>query len=218
MLNHYVKNRGISQTLVHTNGKNSFQQVNWDTEYDGDKANISVVANIDGNEDKMNIHLTSEDLDTLLNVPSVDMPLDQRLLTDFGSSSSEPLSLPMSMYQIEFPRENRNRRHTSSHRIQKSSRSKHTTPRTHTNHKSVSLHSPSISNYLSSPKSTEELLVPIEIEEDLFDNYTFTPNRQHKRKKTHKTYKVYKKHKTSTSKKHTRSKSRKTSASFLSVL
>jgi hypothetical protein len=47
-------------------------------------------------------------------------------------------------------------------------------------------------NYLSSPLSNEELIVPITIDEKTLGKYTLTPHRRHRRNKTHKTYTVYK--------------------------
>ena len=61
MLNTYIKNRGITQTILHENNKNHFNQVNWDADYDGDIANISVNSNIDGKRDRFDISLDNEE-------------------------------------------------------------------------------------------------------------------------------------------------------------
>jgi hypothetical protein len=52
MLDTFIKNRGTTKTIIHN--KNNHQQVNkvnelnWDADYDGKKANISLDFNNDG--------------------------------------------------------------------------------------------------------------------------------------------------------------------------
>jgi hypothetical protein len=107
MLNTYIKNRGITKTIIHDNNDNNnynkISSIDWDLDYDGDVANISLNTNTDGNVKKYNFAIDSDDLANLLNVPSVDIPLEKRLQMDF---IEQPYSLlqnqqPVSAHSIE---------------------------------------------------------------------------------------------------------------------
>ena len=98
MLNTYIKNRGITQTLVNNNCQKQFNQTNWDADYDGQVANISVTSNTDGNENHFAVQLDNEDLANILGISSVNIPLHKRLEMDFDESLLRPdmrIELPM---------------------------------------------------------------------------------------------------------------------------
>jgi hypothetical protein len=164
MLNTYVKNRGTTQMLVRNNNTNKFNEINWDADYDGETANISLDSISNGHKNHYDIQLDNEDLANLLNIPSISTPIDKRLKMDLERPNHK-------VYRIELP--------SSSSSIEDLFTS---------------------SGHLSSPKSNEELIVPITIDSKS------TPRRHYKKRKTHKTYKVYKKRKSSASK--TKSSSR----------
>jgi hypothetical protein len=186
MLNTYIKNRGITQTLVHNNNDNNFNQIDWDADYDGNIANISISSDTNGNKEHFDIKLINEDLASILNIPSIDMPIDKRLKSDF----SEPVFRhDPSLLQIELPYENEDDNISSVHELLKPTKSL---------------------NYLSSPSPNEELIVPITIDEKTFDKYMSKPR---KYKKTHKTYKVYKKPKSSIKTNKSRTKTSKPKSS-----
>jgi len=42
MLDTFIKNKGTTKTIIHNNNKNYYNEVNWDADYDGEKANISL--------------------------------------------------------------------------------------------------------------------------------------------------------------------------------
>ena len=42
MLNTFIKNRGTTKTIIHNNNDNNVNEINWDADYDGDVANISM--------------------------------------------------------------------------------------------------------------------------------------------------------------------------------
>ena len=98
MLNTYIKNRGITKTIIHDNNHNHTNQINWDADYDGDVANISFNTNTDGKRNHFNISLDNEDLANILNMPSVNIPIDKRLKMDFEEPyyRSDP-------YKLEVP-------------------------------------------------------------------------------------------------------------------
>ena len=84
MLNTYVKNRGLTQTIIHNNNRNSFNEINWDADYDGELANINVSSNTNGNKKLYNISLDNDDLVKILTIPSINIPLEKRLKMDFN--------------------------------------------------------------------------------------------------------------------------------------
>jgi len=192
MLNTYIKNRGLTQTIIHKNNQNQFNEINWDADYDGNNANISVTSNKNGRQNNFNISLDNQDLANILNVPSINMPLHKRLQMDFEKPifKHDP-----SMYQIQLPHANMNKQ-----MLEESSSVKPSV---------ASIEELFHKNHLSSPLSNEELIIPLTIDGKSQDNYTFTPKRHHKHKKTHKTYRVYKKIKSDSKK----SKSRKSKKS-----
>jgi hypothetical protein len=98
MLNNFIKNQGMSQTILHTNNHNHINQTNWDAKYDGKIANISVDTNTDGHRKHYNINLDNQDLAHILNIQSVNMPIDKRLKMDFQENFSQSPD-----YYIELP-------------------------------------------------------------------------------------------------------------------
>ena len=97
MLNTFIKNRGITSTIIRENNHSHINETKWDADYDGDVAHIDVATNNDGKINQYKIHLDNEDLAHMLSLPSVDMPLEERLQMDYGS---ERMSKPM---RIELP-------------------------------------------------------------------------------------------------------------------
>jgi hypothetical protein len=90
MLDTYIKNQGKTKTIIHTNNENKVNEIKWDAEYDGDKANISV--DVDENNPEIKKHyeieLSNEDLAEMLNIPSVNVPLEKRLMRDFKNQKN----------------------------------------------------------------------------------------------------------------------------------
>lgn len=187
MLNTYIKNRGVAQTLVNNNQQQKFNQLNWDADYDGEIANISFTTNTNGNKKHFDIKLDNEDLASMLNIPSVTMPIDKRLQMDFDNSfSREHTNLQLEMPYIKTP-------HVTSRRPS------YLVEEPDTEEQSIHelLQSIKPNSYLSSPLPDEELIAPISINDKTINNFTLTQHRKHKRPKTHKTYNVYKKPKSS---------------------
>ncbi len=193
MLNTYIKNRGLTQTILHTNNQNQFNETKWDADYDGNTANISVTSNTDGNKKRYGVTLDNKDLANILNIPSINMPIDKRLQLDFVQPSfkNDPKILQLELPYLKTPEFLPRKPDFVNEAdilmmdsMQKSNAFKSAIP----------------TNYLSSPLPNEELIVPISIDQKTLDKYTLTPKRHHKHKKTHKTYKVYKKQKSPKSK------------------
>lgn len=173
MLDTYIKNRGISKTIIHNNNHNESSQVKWDADYDGDSANISLDMMDNGLTKHYDIKLTNDDLASILNVPSIETSLDKRLLNDFNRRD---ISKP-EMYKIEMDDIQPN-----------------VIPFTRDS-PLLEFIKPPQPNYthISSPLPNEEFIIPVKIDNKSMDNYKFTPKRRHKHTRTHKTYQVYKK-------------------------
>lgn len=176
MLNTYITNQGMTQTVVHKPNRNYINQTNWDADYDGNVANIYLSTNTDGKTRTMDVRLDNNDLANLLNIQTVNMPIHQRLKMDF-ERPQEPLYIELPTPGLE-------------------SRSPKTV-------EELIASNPSLG--ISSPLSNEEFIIPVTINRKTADKYTRTTKRQHRRKKTHVTHKYYKKRKTPSSRRHRRS-------------
>ena len=223
MLNTYIKNRGTTQTLVNNNNQKQFNQINWDADYDGQIANISVTSDTDGNKNHFDIKLDNEDLANMLNIPSVSTPIDKRLQMDFDDSfRRQPQILQIEMPHLKTP-------HLKTPNVQPRRPSYLEEP-DETEEQSIEelLQSITPNSYLSSPLPDEELIAPISIADKTSNRFTLTPHKRHKRPKTHKTYKVYKKPKSSStikaagikkskSKSKTKSKSKSKTSKFYTL-
>jgi len=83
MLDTFIKNRGETKTILHNNNHNDISKVNWDAEYDGDKANVSLDFVTNGKKGHYDLELNNNDLAEILNIPTINSPIDKRLLYDF---------------------------------------------------------------------------------------------------------------------------------------
>lgn len=79
----YIKSQGISQTVVQKPGVNNINQINWDANYNGEVANLNLDINTNGKKDNFVLQLSKGDLENLLNIPSIEKPLEERLEEDF---------------------------------------------------------------------------------------------------------------------------------------
>lgn len=182
MLNTFIENKGVTQTIIHNNNKSHINEVGWNAEYDGDTANISVTTNSDGAKQHYDVTLDKLDLDKLLNISSVNIPLHERLAKDFSGPlfEHEPKK-----YFIELPDTDSD---DSIDAISEQINNDLDLDNTQNNRPN---------RYLSSPLANEEIILPITIDEQKHNRhkYTLTPKKHHIRKKTHQTYKAYKKRK-----------------------
>jgi len=84
--NTFIKNKGITQTYTYNKRHNKLNasKIDWDAEYDGNQANISVnLQQPDGDKEHYDIKLDNHDLAQILSMPSINTPLDKRLMDDF---------------------------------------------------------------------------------------------------------------------------------------
>lgn len=79
----YIKNYGSTKTYMRNNKKKSVNEINWMGDYNGNEANIAVMVNDNGHKEQIKMKLDNNDIIQLLNIPSVDRPLHERLTADF---------------------------------------------------------------------------------------------------------------------------------------
>jgi hypothetical protein len=95
MLDTYIKNRGTTKTIVHNNNKNVINETNWDADYDGNTANISVDSSKNGKNQHFDFKLTKDDLANILTIPSINQSIDKRLIQDFKQPEIEDVFLDL---------------------------------------------------------------------------------------------------------------------------
>jgi hypothetical protein len=134
MLNTYIKNRGIAKNIIHDNNDKHVNMINWDADYDGEIANISIDSNSDGKRNHYDFLLDNQDLANILSMPSVIMPIDKRLKIDFQKPYYSPEN-----YLFELP--------TTRFQPRKPEYLKQ-----------------NIDRYISSPSTHEELVIPLKID------------------------------------------------------
>jgi hypothetical protein len=213
MLDTYIKNKGITKTIFHDHNKTGVNEINWDADYDGKVANISVDLNTNGHHKHYDMKLNNSDLANILNVPSVNVPLHKRLQKDFKRPSMFIKKDP-NIYKIKICSQPPNQLSYSPILKNIDSFSQDDllslpmdtptkvnnplfSPKRYTNTYADADFLPDIINstkmHLSSPKSNEEFIIPVTIDET---NTSLLPTRKYKKHNTHKSYKVYKKYKT----------------------
>jgi len=204
MLDTFIKNKGITKTIIHNNNKNYYNEVNWDADYDGEKANISLDIDENGKKGHVEMKMNNDELAELLNIPSENSMLDKRLYRDFLSKRSRRDN---NMIEIEMPKQYddniipksilyRQPRAKDSLIHEKNNKRVHFQNEQHYE-ETLPLENEmgkNIYTHVSSPAPQEEILIPLVI------NDTKTrKHRHHRRPKTHVTYKVYRKNKHSLS-------------------
>jgi len=236
MLGTYIKNKGMTKTIIHANNKNKTNEIKWDADYDGNLANVSINSNNNGVHDKVHFTLNNQDLANILNVNTVNLPLEQRLKRDFKKNtrqtpkiyqieiddidSSPFIPVPPTYKQlsalqpiIEESESPFIEEETGSPFIEEETDSPFIEePQTISMEKILSQ---PVKTHLSSPKSNEEFIIPMTIDKKTLDKLTLTPHKQHRKYKTHKTHRIYKRRKSTASK--NRSKSKKSSRKSFSL-
>ena len=85
-----ILNKGITKTAFirhpacNPNGHIVKNEIAWNADYDGKLANLSVDINTNGKKKHIDMKLNNNDLSRLLSIPSVNKPLDKRLLIDYS--------------------------------------------------------------------------------------------------------------------------------------
>jgi hypothetical protein len=81
----HIKNKGATKTFIHKNGKNKVSKINWDADYDGENANLSLDMDENGKKGHIEMKINNDELAELLNIPSENNMLDKRLYKDLSN-------------------------------------------------------------------------------------------------------------------------------------
>jgi hypothetical protein len=81
-----IQNFGFTKTVINENNKKYNNELIWEGDYDGQRANIHVLMNDNGDRFDLKKQLSNDELSKLLGIPSVEKPLDERLRNDFLES------------------------------------------------------------------------------------------------------------------------------------
>ena len=79
----YIKTMGSAKAYIQRGMQRDAKEVNWDVDYNGDNADIDLDIGTNGEMTHYRAVLSNEDLANLLNIPSVNEPLENRLQNDF---------------------------------------------------------------------------------------------------------------------------------------
>ena len=188
MLDTYIKNKGKTKTLMYNNNHSNVNELKWDADYDGKVANISLDLVNDGKRGHYDVKLTNKDIEDILNIPSVNMPLERRLQNDFNNHNiiRYPLmrETELQMLNIKPP----TKIEPSIEELIKTAQNQ---------------------DIVMSSPSNKEFIIPLTLDNNNIRNRIFIPKKKHKKHKTRKIYKIYKVYKKHPSKKHPYKKHRK---------
>jgi hypothetical protein len=84
----YLINKGHTETIIYDNCKKKTHKMNWNSDYDGDKANIIMDINNNGDKSSYLFELNNEEIASLFEIPSINDPLDKRLINDLKKNKS----------------------------------------------------------------------------------------------------------------------------------
>ncbi len=88
MTNVDIQTKGMNQTISSVNGKRHVDQIKWDAGFDGKNADVSLDLMKDGKTEHFNVQLDKDALAQMLNVKTVNKPIEKRLLSAFSSTLS----------------------------------------------------------------------------------------------------------------------------------
>jgi hypothetical protein len=131
----YIKTMGSAKAYIQRGMQRDAKEVNWDVDYNGDNADIDLDIGNNGEMTHYKAVLSNEDLANLLNIPSVNEPLENRLQNDFLVDrrvyKMEPVSYqrPMPIRVIRTRRYKRRPKTTSSRRSSRKATSRPKTMR-----------------------------------------------------------------------------------------
>jgi len=89
MTNVDIQTKGMNQTISFVNGKQNVDQIKWDAGFDGKNADVSLDLMKDGKTEHFNVEVDKDALAQMLNVKTVNKPIEKRLLSTFGKSGAK---------------------------------------------------------------------------------------------------------------------------------
>jgi hypothetical protein len=194
MPENYIKNKGVMKTLIHANHHNKINEVKWNAKYDGENANIKIDLNDGKHKKHYNVKLDNDNLAELLNIPSVNTPLEKRLLRDFNKTRKTHRRVKPLV--IEFDIHDSLPTFTESETDKTDSASLLQLPFEKIEEElEKEQEKEKIFTHISSPLQNEELFIPVQIAKNT--PKTVRKYRRHRKYKNHRTpytkkkYKVY---------------------------
>lgn len=95
----YIKTMGNAKAYIQHGMQRDATELDWNVDYDGRDADIDIDIGHNGETARYKAVLSNEDLANILNIPSVNMPLENRLQNDFIVDRRvyklEPVSHPL---------------------------------------------------------------------------------------------------------------------------
>jgi hypothetical protein len=112
----YIKNYGITKTVIKDNEHKLNHEVKWMGDYDGEIANIQFDINDNGSKEFVSMQLNNTDLMKLLGVQPIQLSLEDRLSQDFFGKSYNKYK-PITLEGALIKRKTRkHRQHHNKHR------------------------------------------------------------------------------------------------------
>ena len=81
--NVFLQNQGFIKSFTMKNGRNSEKGLQWNSNYDGKKADMDLWMNQNGKSKKIHIEMSQPEIEQLLTHPSIGESLEKRLVRDF---------------------------------------------------------------------------------------------------------------------------------------
>jgi len=78
------QSQGFMKTMMMNGSIKNERDVEWNSQYDGKKADLNVMTNLNGKKEKYHIQMNNQEMEQLLSQPSVEQRLDKRLIKDFS--------------------------------------------------------------------------------------------------------------------------------------
>jgi hypothetical protein len=89
----YIQNYGITKTYIKDKNRKIKNEIKWVGDYDGNKANIKLDINDNGNREFVSMQLDKDQLINILGIQPVEISLEKRLTNDFLKDSYKPITL-----------------------------------------------------------------------------------------------------------------------------
>ena len=89
----YIQNYGITKTYIKDKNRKIKNEIKWVGDYDGNKANIKLDINDNGNREFVSMQLDKDQLINILGIQPVEMSLEKRLTNDFLKDPYNPITL-----------------------------------------------------------------------------------------------------------------------------
>ena len=78
------QSQGFMKTMMLNGSIKNERDIEWNNQYDGKKADLNVMMNLNGKKEKYHIQMNNQEIERLLSQPSVEQRLDKRLIKDFS--------------------------------------------------------------------------------------------------------------------------------------